>query len=387
MPAGYLRILHLNSMLKGGGTDDRSVRTAHALKQLGHDVSMAGPDGREFSAIVRELGVSFLPVPVNGPLKLPLILKVARLMRALQIQILHARHGRDYWPAIFAARLSGVRPKIVLSRHLAKSPGSWPSRRFLLSQCDALVAVSQFVAKVLREGDADPESDNPERHYRPPMRGNLSKIHVVYGGFDMARFKPMDATAQREAWGLRPAHYAFGMVGTYDLPRGKGHREFLQTAARIHRQIPYARFLIIGRGNMKELLLSDIAALGLKEQAWLTPYCQDMPAAMNALDCLVLPQVGTEAIPGVVCEAHACGKPVIASELDGIPEAFAAAGYGELVKRGSLEQSSSAMLKWARQPALDMAARRDLHQRVAQRFSLERSARQLAALYQSLLIC
>ena len=37
-----------------------------------------------------------------------------------------------------------------------------------------------------------------------------------------------------------------------------------------------------------------------------------MPAAMNALDCLVLPQAGTEAIPGVICEAHACGKPVMA---------------------------------------------------------------------------
>jgi glycosyltransferase involved in cell wall biosynthesis len=135
---------------------------------------------------------------------------------------------------------------------------------------------------------------------------------------------------------------------------------------------------------MKEFLEADIVQLGLKGIAWLTPYSQDMPAAMNALDCLVLPQVGTEAIPGVVCEAHACGKPVIASELDGIPEAFAAAGYGELVKRGSLEQFSSAMLKWARLPALDMPARLDLHNRVAERFSLERSGKDLAALYQSL---
>jgi glycosyltransferase involved in cell wall biosynthesis len=379
-----LRILHLNSMLKGGGTDDRSVRTAHALMQLGHDVSMAGPDGREFSAVVRELGLRFFPVPVNGPLKLPLIVNTARLLQRHRIQILHARHGRDYWPAIFASRLSRMRPKIVLSRHLAKSPGSWPSRRFLLSQCDALVAVSRFVAKVLREGDADPESDNPERHYRPPMYGDLSKIHVVYGGFDMARFKPTDATAQREAWGLRPGQYAFGMVGTYDLPRGKGQREFLQAAAKIHRDIPQARFLIVGRGNMKEILEGDIVRLGLRDFAWLTSYCQDMPAAMNALDCLVLPQVGTEAIPGVVCEAHACGKPVIASELDGIPEAFAAAGYGELVKRGSLEKFSSAMVKWARLPDLDMPAREDLHERVAERFSLERSGRDLAALYQSL---
>ena len=240
------------------------------------------------------------------------------------------------------------------------------------------------MAKVLREGDADPESDNPERHRRPPMHGDHSKIHVVYGGFDMERFRPGEAPAQRQAWGLDPGHYAFGIVGGYPLPRGKGQREFLQAAARVRTQLPQARFLLIGRGKMKSILEADIAQLGLREVAWLTPYSQDMPAAMNALDCMVLSQIGTEAIPGVVCEAHACGKPVIASDLDGIPEAFAPAGYGQLVKRGSIEELAAAMVNWGQRPPLDLAARWKLHERVADRFSLERAARDLAELYESL---
>lgn len=379
-----MRILHLNSMLKGGGTDDRSVRIAHALLKLGHQVWMAGPPGREFSAIAQQLGLPFAPMPI-GPLKLPLMFRLAQFIRREKVDILHARHGRDYWPAVFAGRLAGTRPRIVLSRHLAKSPGSWASRRFLLSQCDAFVAVSHFVAKVLREGDADPKSDNPERHWRAPMQGDHSKIHVVYGGFDMDRFQPADATAQREAWGLEPDHYAFGVVGGYALPRGKGQREFLQAAAKIHKSLPKARFLIIGRGSLKATLEADIAQLGLQGVAWLTPYSHDMPAAMNALNCLVLPQVGTEAIPGVVCEAHACGKPVIASDLDGIPEAFTVAGYGELVKPGSVEELAAAMVSWGGKPPLSLTARRELHTRVAARFSLERAARDLASLYESLL--
>ena len=116
-------------------------------------------------------------------------------------------------------------------------------------------------------------------------------------------------------------------MGGYDLPRGKGQREFLRAAAQVQAKIPQARFLIIGRGSLKEVLEADIVRLGLSGKAWLTPYCQDMPAAMNAIDCLVHPQVGTEAFPGVVLEAFACGKPVIASALDGIPEAF---GAGQL---------------------------------------------------------
>jgi glycosyltransferase involved in cell wall biosynthesis len=379
-----LRILHVNSMLKGGGTDDRSVRIAQALGQLGHSVWMAGPAGREFSKIATDIGLPFVPLD-SGPLKLPFIFGVARFIRRESIQILHARHGRDYWPAIFAARLSGQRPRVVLSRHLAKSPGSWASRHFLLGQCDALVAVSHFVAKVLREGHADPESDNPERHYRPPMRGDISKIQVVYGGFDMGRFKPGEAPAQRQAWGLEPRHYAFAVVGGYPLPRGKGQREFLQAAARVRAHCPQARFLIVGGGRLKGTLEADIQRLALQDVASLTPYCHDMPAAMNALDCLVLPQVGTEAIPGVVCEAHACGRPAIASDLDGIPEAFAAANYGQLVTHGSIDELATAMVAWAKKPALPMPERQQLHRRVAERFSLERAARDLAELYYQLL--
>jgi glycosyltransferase involved in cell wall biosynthesis len=379
-----LRILHLNSLLKGGGTDDRSVRIARALLDLGHTLWIAGPAGREFSKIAGDLGIPMHLLP-EGPLKLPLIFATAKFIRKEKIQIIHARHGRDYWPAIFAAKLSRSRPKIVLSRHLAKSPSSWPSRHLLLSQCDALLAVSQFVAKVLREGDADPESDNPERHYRPPIKGDYSKIHVVYGGFDMKRFVPADSTAQRQPWGLEPHHYAFAMIGAYDFPRGKGQPEFLRAAAKVHSQILNARFLIIGRGNMKEFLQAEIQRLGLTGIAALTPYCTDMPAAMNAIDCLVLPQVGTEAIPGVICEAHACGKPVIASDIDGIPEAFSVANYGQLFRRGSLEDLVAAMIEWSGKPPLDLAARMELHKRVADRFSLERAAQDLSDVYESLM--
>jgi Glycosyltransferase len=106
---------------------------------------------------------------------------------------------------------------------------------------------------------------------------------------------------------------------------------------------------------------------------------------MNALECLVLPQVGTEAIPGVVCEAHACGKPVIASNLDGIPEAFSVAGYGQLVRRGSIEELAEAMANWVPKPMLSMEERWKLHRLVAERFSLERAARDLAELYRALI--
>jgi glycosyltransferase involved in cell wall biosynthesis len=379
-----LRILHLNSLLKGGGTDDQCVRLALGLRQLGQSVWIAGPAGREYSKIIGELGLPFHKTPWEGPAKLRFIFHLARFIRRQRIQIVHGHHGRDLWSAVFAARLSGARPKVVLTRHLAKSPSSWFSRRFLLSHCDALVAVSEFVAKVLREGVYEPDSPEPERRARPPLRGDLSKIRVLHGGIDTDRFRPADAAAQRREWGLAPDHFAFAVVGGYHLPRGKGQLEFLQAAARIHQQAPQARFLIVGRGNMAERLRAELRQLDLDGKAWLTPYCHDMPAAMNAIDCLVHPAVGTEAFALVVLEAFACGKPVIASALDGVPEAFAIGRWGQLVAPGDIAALAAAMFAQSRQPVAAMGDREALHQRVAGEYSLQARAKEALALYQQL---
>src|SRR4051812_15228480 len=379
------RILHVNSMLTGGGTDDQCAKLVAGLRTLSHIVFVVGPDGREFSQRVRETGVGFVPTSQQRNSKAEFIRTVARTLRRENIDIVHAHHGRDYWPTIIAANLARRRVKVVFTRHMAKSPSSWVSRHFLLGQCDALIAVSEFTARVLREGVYEPQSPERERRSRAPLRGDHSKIRVVYGGIDTARFQPADARKLRDLWGLQPADFAFAVAGGFDLPRGKGQREFLKAAAKIHEQIPHARFLIIGRGNMEQLLQADIQQLGLAKKAWLTGHCSDMVGAMNAIDCLVHPQIGTEALGLVVCEAHACGKPVIASNLDGIPEAFAAGNYGKLVPPEAVDTLAEAMRFQAGQPPLSMDERLQMHARVARQFSIERSCKQVSELYAELM--
>jgi glycosyltransferase involved in cell wall biosynthesis len=241
------------------------------------------------------------------------------------------------------------------------------------------------VARVLRVGAYDPESPERERHCRPPMMGDLGKIRVLYGGFDMDRFVPMERSPLRQVWGLEPGHFAFAVVGGYPPPRGKGQREFLKAAGLVQGDLPQARFLIVGRGDLGPVLEDDIRRLGLKGKAWLTSYCRDMPAAMNAIDCLVHPQIGTEALPGVVIEAHACGRPVITTDLDGNPEALGVTGYGQVVRPESVEELAEAMRGWGKRPALDLEGRRRVHERVAERFSLERAAGDLEALLREVL--
>ena len=106
---------------------------------------------------------------------------------------------------------------------------------------------------------------------------------------------------------------------------------------------------------------------------------------MNALDCLVHSQVGTEALGLVVCEAHACGKPVIASRLDGIPEAFTVGGLGQLVEPESVPELAQALVAWAEMPRLNEQEKAALHQRVSAAFSLAVPATKILELYRALL--
>ena len=378
-PPPSLRILQVNSVLTGGGTDESCVRLAQVLRAMGRHVWVAGPGGSGFDAALGPAGLFCDPALRRS--KPRFILHVARCIRARRPDIVHAHHGRDYWPAIFAVWLSGRPAKIILSRHLAKSPGSWASRQFLLSRCDAMVAVSDFVAKVLREGAYEPASPEPERRARAPMRGDKSKIFTAHGGIDTEQFRPMDSADLRAAWKAGARDFLFAVAGSYDKPRGKGQRDFLLAASRIHRQIPDARFLLIGRGSLAETLQEDIVKLGLRDKAWLTPYCPDMPRAMNAIDCLVHPAVGTEAFGLVICEALACGRTVIAAALDGIPQALIAAESAALVPPGSVEKLAEAMLSRARQERWDLARRSQLHDKVAARFSLAAAGDRMCRIY------
>ena len=377
-----LRILQLNSMLLGGGTDDQVEKLSRGLVELGQDVRIFGPAGREYSRIIQDSKIPFVPAPASKP---RFIISAAKLIKRCKIEIVHGHHGRDLWPAILAGKLSGTRPKIVLTRHMAKSPSSFFSRRYLLNNCDSMIAVSHFVKKVLTEGVYEPEAVEEERRKRDPILGEHNKITVIYGGIDTNRFKPLNAEEQRQKWRLEPQHYAFGIVGGYNAPGGKGQWQFLEAAAQVHQEYPHARFLIIGRGNMESELNRKIRDLNLSSKAWLTGYCDNMPLGMNALDCLVHPATGTEALGLVIVEAMACGKPVIASNLDGIPEAFEVGGKGVLIGPRSVRDLASAMRGIVQQGKPAMLEKEKLHGRVAARFSYQTMAANTIELYDKVL--
>ena len=381
-----MKVLHLNTLLTGGGTDDQCVKVILALRSLGVDARLMGPEGREFCKQVVASKLPQIISPPEGPLKIHFMRAVAREIRHGGYDIVHAHHGRDYWPTFFSVALSLRHPKIIFTRHLAKSPRSLPSRLALLHLCDHVIAVSKFTELVMKRGFDDPNSPEPERHHRPRLLGDVSKISVIHCGIDTDLFYPKPSGNLRKEWGIGEKDFIFAVVGGYDYPRGKGQREFLKAAAQIHHRLPHGRFLIIGRGSLKEILQEDICTLGLKGKAFLTPYCRNIPDLMNTINCLVHPAIGTESFGLVLLEAFASGRPVIASALDGIPEAFHMVGKGKLVKPESIEELASAMLEIGNNPlSFSMEDRWEMHNQVAKRASLQILGKRTLELYQHIL--
>ncbi|QSR85568.1 glycosyltransferase family 4 protein [Methylacidimicrobium sp. B4] len=374
-------ILQVDSLLSGGGTDVQAILLAAGLQRLGCPVALAAPPSGSLAPEVERRGIRLLPIPQN---KVSLVLSLARWIRIGGFSIVHAHHGRDYWPTILAVRLAGSGAAALLTRHMAKSPSSWPSRRFLLNASDGMIAVSQFVYHVLTEGDYEPESTDGERRSRPPISGNGAKIHTILPGIEVERFRPTEEARERSSWGFGPEHRIFGLVGGCSFPHGKGQEIFLEAAALAHAALPHARFLLLGSGNMQDYLAEKARALGLEGKALFLSHCHRMPEFLNSIDCLVRPGIGTEALGLAILEALACGKPVIAGAIDGVPEAFVSERAGRLLDRSTPQALASAMEELAREPPLTLSQRWALHEEVAKRFSSEILAERTLALYRQL---
>ncbi len=368
--ADSLRVLQVNSSFSGGGADSQTLELALGLRELGHAVTLGIGQPCRWEPRAREMGFDVADFPARSGLQHGMIRGLAAIIRARKIQIVHAHQGRDYWPAIIAACLAGVGARVVITRHLMTRPRGFS--RWLLLACGDVIAVSGAVEAVLRR----------------ELRGSSARVHQAYCGIDTNKFQPLRSVAA-EQWrrerGWGPDEIAFGVVGVYNLPRGKGQLEFMEAAARLRARFPAARFVVVGYGTMRGLLEQRHRELGLGTVCQIASPSDDMPAVMGALDVLVHPAVGSDAFPLVVLEALASGKPVIASRLDGIQEQFRHDEHGVFVPPGDVPALVDAMRALLLQPATRARMGEAGRRRVAENFTRAQLARNTQRIYFQLL--
>ena len=177
---------------------------------------------------------------------------------------------------------------------------AWPRRllRWAASEANAIVTVSAALSKRLIELGVD-----------------ACKITVARNGVDMERFAPVDQAAARQRLGLETAGTIIASIG--NLVIEKGHDVVIDAL----RQLPTVRLIVVGDGPERARLLDRVATNGLTARVLLLSAQpqHELKWIYGAADVVVLASM-REGLPNVLLEAIACGRPVVATRVGGIPE-------------------------------------------------------------------
>ena len=153
------------------------------------------------------------------------------------------------------------------------------------------------------------------------------KVHVIYGGVNIDRFAPLNSHPERQAlreekraaFGIPPHASVIAVIG--NLFVHKGYNEFIRAAAEVSRKHPDTRFLCIGEDRGTQHHLASLAKeLGIQTQVIFTGQVQHIEEMLPALDIQVSAS-HEEGFSSAILEGMASGKPVIATNIGGNPEA------------------------------------------------------------------
>lgn len=152
-------------------------------------------------------------------------------------------------------------------------------------------------------------------------------VTVLRNGVDTAFFRPEPQDAARRAIGLTlPADSRLAVSVGHLVPL-KGHALAIQACT----SIPGLHLAIIGRGELEAQLKALAHSLGPERVHFVPEVAQEQLRAFYAAADLLVLASEREGMPNVVLEALACGTPVVATAVGGVPEVIDSDTMGRLV--------------------------------------------------------
>ncbi|HEX5830179.1 MAG TPA: glycosyltransferase family 4 protein, partial [Gemmatimonadaceae bacterium] len=363
------RVLQVLQPLDGGvarHVQDLSL----GLVERGFEVEVAAAPGcvalpalRAGGVVVHELELRRAP----GPADVRALRALRALDRARRFGIVHAHSSKA------GALVRGALPR---ARRLVYTPHcfaftftsdlSAPERavyraveQLLIARTGALVAVSEWEAETARRG----------------LLGARARVATVPNGTGPCAVAEPDPELRALAGGEPLA------VFVSKLRPEKNPLAVVRAAAQLHAagELP-GRVAIVGDGDLAPAVRDEIAARGVGEAVRWFPFGGSTAPYIAAADLLVVPS-SWESLPITPLEAMACGVPVLATAVGGMPEAITDGRTGWLVPagdEGALAGALRDLLGDRERLARAGAAAREL---VAERFRLDTMVDGVAALY------
>jgi glycosyltransferase involved in cell wall biosynthesis len=256
------------------------------------------------------------------------------------------------------------RPYLVATAHSSRVRSA-EDRALLLEltpQFDRIIAVSTAIeAKLANEGR------------------DIVPISLIRNGVDLQRYDNQEPCCTLpDEYGMEPGSQIVGVVAR--LEPEKGHPTLLEAWPAVIHAVPDVYLLVVGEGSRRDALEAQARELRIAHRIVFTGRRDDIPAVTAALDVAVLPSY-REAQGLSVLEAMALSRPVVASNVGGIPEMIEDGVTGLLVPPHDPDALAAAIIRLLTDhPSADTLGRAG-HDLVHDRFCNELMVDAIAAIY------
>lgn len=320
-----MRILHLTVSAARGGRRDAILTLINNLRPLGAECGVVAL--RNPSTDVSDLQPQVDYVHGMGLVTRPTfseLAEVRRICRSRQVDVIHAHDaGGQYVASMLRIASPSLRVVMTFHRTLGiDSDGArnWVRNALFLPLVHRVVTASEERRKYLLS-----------KTLLPP-----SKVQVIPFGVDLDVYHPDPSMRSRvrEELGLRQDTLLVVTIG--HLGSEKGIDQVIQGLSQAATQLddlPW-HLVVLGTGPPERLtLLRDAAAQALGDRVTFAGFRSDVPRWLQAADLLIhAPRM--EAFGLVVVQALACGLPVVATAVGGLPEIIEQDVSGRLVPLG-----------------------------------------------------
>lgn len=218
---------------------------------------------------------------------------------------------------------------------------------------------------------------------------NSGRTETVYNGVDLARFdSEIDGGRIRLEFKLGKDTMLIGTIGHF-APL-KGYEQLLEAMEKVVGEGFNVKLALVGdsiyphSNTYKQKILSLVNSMGLRDRVIFTGFRDDIPELLASFDLFVLPS-RSEGFGRVNLEAMAMGKPVISTNVGGIPEVVVDGVTGILVPPGDPNALSRALMKLLDDPNQRESMGREGRKRVKERFHLQGSVQRIQEIYRDVL--
>jgi glycosyltransferase involved in cell wall biosynthesis len=205
------------------------------------------------------------------------------------------------------------------------------------------------------------------------------RIQIIANGVDVDTFRPReDRCPLRAAFGLPDDRFIIGNVARLDPV--KNHEVILRALRRLREHQPKPFFLLIGDGCHRSALEREVERLGLSADTRLFGFSERIPELLNCLDLYVQSSF-YEGFSNTVIEAMACGIPVLATDVGGTTDLFAAGQHGFFFHPQDDKTLAALITRMQQDSLLRRTIAKQARHHVVEHFSVDTMVRSYEAMY------